>query len=393
MRNEEFYERFCLDLGVAAQTGHNPYYHVIQSGLDAEILIDGQRYIDLASNNYLGIANHPALKAACKNAIDAYGASLCSTPIVSGYSQLHHDVESILAQFTGMEQAIIYPSCYQANLGLFNAIVKTGDIALVDRCVHSSLLEGLKHSGCKISPFKHNDMDYLEMLLKQNKKCHTVYVVTESVFSTEGTIAKFADIVRLCETYDAIPVVDDSHGIGVLGKHGRGILEHAGIQEYQGIYTASLGKALANIGGVIAGKASLIEWMKYYSSHLVYSTSVIPSALAGIKWVINHLGEEFDTLSRQMWKTKKRVETALQSAGFELTHGQAPITSIMSGNTVETIKLVKLFWDNRILTTPFVYPSVPVNGGRIRIIAGADMGDETLQRTERIISHIGSLLR
>jgi 7-keto-8-aminopelargonate synthetase-like enzyme len=386
-------------MGTVEKASHNPYYHQVESELSDEIIIEGEHFIDLASNNYLGIANHPQLKLACITAIEKYGSSLCATPVCSGYSDLHQRVEQKISEFTGTEQSLIYPSCYQANLGLFPAIANSEDIILVDRCAHSSLLEGIKSSGAKISPFKHNDMDYLEMLLKNSvetlhatslhatslRKYRTIFVVTESVFSTEGTIASFKEINELCLKYDAIPIVDDSHGIGVLGNNGHGILEHSGISDYQGIYTASLGKALANIGGVISGKKSLMQWMQYYSSNLVYSTAITPSSLAGIEAVLEIIRLEFPDLSKRMWSAKWRIEKALLSAGFELTSGKAPITSIKSGNSLETIQLSKSFWDNRIMTTAFVYPSVPQNEGRIRLIAGANMREETLQRAEEAI--------
>ncbi len=382
MKTTEFYNRYLLDTGIIEQAGHNPYYHLVQSELSDEILIEGEYFIDLASNNYLGIAGHPRIKQACKNAIDKYGASLCATPIASGYTDLHRRVEQKISEFTGTEQTLIYPSCYQANLGLFRAIAKTEDIALVDKYSHSSLLEGLKSSGCHISPFRHNDLNYLEMLLKNSRNYRTIFVVTESVFSTEGSIAPLSEINDLCMKYDAIPIVDDSHGIGVLGAQGRGILEHFGITDFHGIYTASLGKALANIGGVVCGKTSLMKWMQYYSSNLVYSTALLPSALAGIESALDIINDEFAELSSKMWNAKRRIGKALIKSGFELTDGEAPITSIKAGDSTATLKLTKSFWDSHILTTPFVYPSVPLNEGRIRLIAGANIREETLQEAE-----------
>ncbi len=388
MKKDNFYKRFRVDMDVVEKAGHNPYYHQVQSELSDEMIIEGEPFIDLASNNYLGLANYPKIKQACKEAIDQYGSSLCATPIASGYSDLHHRVEELISDFTGTEKTVIYPSCYQANLGIFNAIAQREDLALVDRCAHSSLLEGLKSSGCRISPFKHNDMDYLEMLLKNSNNYRTVFVVAESVFSTEGTIAAFSEINELCLKYDAIPVVDDSHGIGVLGTHARGILEYSGITDYQGIYTTSLGKALANIGGAVCGKASLINWMQYHSSNLVYSTALLPSVLAGIEKAIEIIRNDFPQLSQNMWSAKHRIESALLNAGFNLTDGKAPITSIKSGDTSETIRLSKSFWDQHIITTPFVYPSVPLKEGRIRLIAGANMREETIQRTEELIRQL-----
>ena len=385
MNKTDFYNRFELDLGIVEKARHNPFYHVVQSELSDEMIIEGEHFIDLASNNYLGIANHPQLKLACIKAIEKYGSSLCATPVCSGYSDLHQRVEQKISDFTGIEQTLIYPSCYQANLGLFNAIANPEDIVFVDRCAHSSLLEGIKNSGCRISPFRHNNMDYLEMLLQKSGKYRTSFVVTESVFSTEGTIASFKEINDLCLKYDAIPIVDDSHGIGVLGASGRGILEYSGISDYQGIYTASLGKALANMGGVICGKASLMKWMQYYSPSLVYSTVIMPSALAGVETVLDIIRVEFPELSKRMWNVKRRIEAALISAGFDLTNGKAPITSVKSGNSLETIQLSKSFWDKRIMTTAFVYPSVPQHEGRIRLIAAANMREETIQRAEEAI--------
>ncbi|MFC2100722.1 aminotransferase class I/II-fold pyridoxal phosphate-dependent enzyme [Bacteroidota bacterium] len=384
MKSKEFYKRHLLDLGLVHQAKFNPYYPVIQSGLDDQLSIGGQRYIDLASNNYLGLANDDRLKQAYKNAIDKYGASLCATPVASGYSDLHQLVEKKLSQFVGLESTIIYPSCYQANNGLFTVIANNEDIALVDRCAHSSLYEGIKSSGCKIWPYLHNDLVYIEKILKKSGRHRNIFIVTESVFSTEGTIAPFKNIVDLCEQYDAIPIIDDSHGIGVLGDQGKGILEHAGIKDYNGIYTASLGKAWANAGGMISGKKSLIDFMKYYSSHLVYSTSLLPSVLAGINAVLEIIIDEFSALSHQIWNNKKEITSSLLNAGFNLTESTAPITSIKAGNSLETIQLAKQLYENNILTTPFIYPSVQQNEGRIRLIAGANIKEDSIQKVKEI---------
>ena len=307
-----------LDMSLVEQAAFNPYYPVVQSGLDETLESRGTRYVDLASNNYLGLANDPRLKAACHEALDRYGASMCATPIASGYTELSRQLEARLSEFAGMEDSIIYPSCYQANNGLFPAIAGKDDIAVIDRSAHSSLIEGVKASGCKIWPFIHNDLGHLEKVLRKVQRYRQVFVVTESVFSTEGAIAPFHGIMELCERYGALPVIDDSHGVGVLGASGRGILEHAGISDFQGIYTASLGKALANAGGVVSGKKSLIDYLRYYSSHLVYSTSILPVALAGIAKVLEIISEEFPSLSKQLWHNTKEVASALKASGHKL---------------------------------------------------------------------------
>jgi 7-keto-8-aminopelargonate synthetase-like enzyme len=383
-----FYRNFEVNYDVVQRANFNPYYPVLQSGLDDSVTIKGEDYIDLASNNYLGLANDLRVKRAGIEAIEKYGMSLCATPIASGYSELYHHVEQKLSDFVGLERGIIYPSCYQANNGLFPVIAGEEDIALIDRCAHSSLIEGVKSSGCKIWPFLHNNLENLEATLKKATPYRRVFIVTESVFSTEGEIAPFKEIVQLAEKYNAIPVIDDSHGIGVLGEKGRGILEFTGLKDFQGIYTASLGKALANSGGIICGKNNLIDYLKYFSSHLVYSTSLNPCSLAGIASVLDIIEGEFSQLNKKIHTTKIRINEALQKSGFNMTKSITPILSIKSGDSVSTLAMAKNFFTNKILTTPFIYPSVQTNEGRIRIIAGAKLTESKLAQ---IINIIGSL--
>ena len=388
MKYKDFYDRFKIDYEVVENAGFNPYYPILESGLDDPVIIDGKKFIDLASNNYLGLANDPRVKEAGRNAIQKYGMSLCATPVASGYSELYHRVREKLTNFLGLESSILYPSCYQANNGLFNVLVGREDIAIIDRSSHSSLIEGLRGSGCKIWPFLHNDMNYLEKILKKAGKYRQAFVITESVFSTEGDIAPFQEIVDLCDTYGAVPVVDDSHGIGVIGKYGKGILDHAQIKDYNGIYTASLGKALANSGGVISGKRSIIDYLKYYSSHLVYSTSVIPAALAGVEKVLEIIEEEFDEISSKMWRYRDQITHTLSNTGYEITKSNTAITSIRSGNPLQTLLTSKTFYREGILTTPFIYPSVQVNEGRIRLIAGANLSEKTIDKAIEIFTNL-----
>jgi len=255
MEKMGFYQGLKVDKSLAEKIGFNPYYCNLESGLDDPLIIDGKPFINLASNNYLGLAADARVKQAMIAAILKYGASLCGTPIATGNIDLYQQTEAELARFVGLEAAVVLPSCYQANNGLFTAVAGKDDLIVVDHFAHSSLIQGVKAVGCKIRPFLHNDMDHLQQILKQASKYRHTFIVTESVFSTEGSIAPLNEIVKLAIQYGAIPVVDDSHGIGVIGQGGRGILAESNLGDFQGIYTASLGKALANGGGVIAGKA------------------------------------------------------------------------------------------------------------------------------------------
>ncbi|MBU8892550.1 MAG: aminotransferase class I/II-fold pyridoxal phosphate-dependent enzyme [Bacteroidales bacterium] len=388
MSTKEFYELHQLNIELKRKTGFNPYYVNVQSGLNDSIIIDGKEFINLAANNYLGIANDIRIKEATINAINKYGLSLCATPIALGGTDLYKSLSQKLSDFVGLESSIIYPSCYQANNGLFPAIADKNDVIIIDQFSHSSLIEGARTVGCKIRPFLHNNLDSLEKNLKNSLKHKQVFVVTESVFSTEGSIAPFAEIVELCKIFDAIPVIDDSHGIGVIGKNGKGILEHSGIKDYQGIYTASLGKSIANSGGMISGKKTLIDYLKYYSPHLVYSTSIAPSILAGIEKAICIIEEEFEVLGNKMWKYRNKLRDALIEFGYGVRSSSAPITSIVTGPSVDTLLFAKELYNRNVLATPFIYPSVPENQGVIRLIAGANLEEKTIDRALHIFKEI-----
>jgi 7-keto-8-aminopelargonate synthetase-like enzyme len=385
---KEFYELHYLNDELLQKTGFNPYYVNIQSGLDDSLIIDNVKFINLATNNYLGIANDSRIKEATINAINKYGVSLCATPIASGGSELYTNLAKHLSEFIGLESSIIYPSCYQANIGLFPAIANKEDVIIVDQFSHSSLVEGVKAVGCKIRPYLHNNLDSIEKNLINSSNYKQIYVVTESVFSTEGSIAPFADIVKLCEKYGAIPVIDDSHGIGVIGKNGKGILEYAGIENYQGIYTASLGKSIANLGGVISGKKSFIDYLKYHSSHLIYSTAITPSILAGIEKAISIIEEEFEVLGNKMWAYRNKLRDALVKLEYNIVPSSAPITSIATGTSENTLLFAKKLYYKNILATPFIYPSVPENKGVIRLIAGANLEEQTIERAIQLFKEI-----
>ncbi|KUO70398.1 MAG: aminotransferase [Desulfosporosinus sp. BRH_c37] len=387
----DYYNRFSLDKSLAEVVGHNPYYLRIDSGLDEKILVNGQEMIDLASNNYLGLATDARVKQAAVEAIQKYGVSLCGTPIATGYIDLYQRLEERLSSFVGLEETLILPSCYQANNGLFSCITSSQDLIVVDRFAHSSLIQGIKSAGCKIRPFLHNNLEHLEGILQRSTGYRQVFVVTESVFSTEGSIAPFKEIVQLCENYHAMPVIDDSHGIGVLGKSGQGILEEQGIEGYQGVYTASLGKSLANSGGIISGKKKLIDHLKYYCPHLVYSTALTPAVLAGTEAVLDIIRSEFGVIKNRMVTYQQKIYESLVEGGFAVLQGKAPLNSIQSGSKEATLILAKKLYERGIISTPFIEPSVPINEGRVRLIAGANLTRDTIAEATGIIRRIGDL--
>jgi 7-keto-8-aminopelargonate synthetase-like enzyme len=232
-------------------------------------------------------------------------------------------------------------------------------------------------------------MDHLEKILARSGEYARRFVVTDSVFSTDGSLAPIGAIVSLCDRYDAIPVVDDSHGFGVLGKTGRGALEHFGVEKFSGIYTASLAKAFANNGGVIAGNFKTIEYLRLCCPHLAYSTAVPPAILGGILGALNAIEKNFSKLSEKMWNYRQRIRRSVMEAGMTLLEGQSPINAVLTGNVRNTLLFSKALYERGVLSMAFIEPSVPQGECLVRLVASAGLSDEKIERACEIIGECG----
>ncbi len=389
MSARQVLESFTIDASPAVATGFNPYYRAVDRMHAAGQVIDGRRFVDLASNDYLGIAAHPRLTSAMTDAVRRYGASLCGTPIATGYASLLASLEHELAAFAGVEDSVVFPSCYQANCALFETIAGPADLVLVDHFAHASLIHGIRTCGCVMKPFLHNNMAHLERMLAAQTTHGKVYVVTESVFSTEGSIAPLDRIVQLCERHGAVPVVDDSHGIGVLGAQGHGILQEKRLAPFDGIYTASLGKALAGLGGVVGGPARFVEFLRYRCAGLIYSTALPPACAAAVRAALGVVADEFAERSARLQANRVMLSSALHEAGFEVVEGQSPIASVACGSAEDTFALCRDMFARGVFSTAFVPPSVPPNAGRVRLIPGAKLGASEMERVVAAVSAIG----
>jgi len=370
------------------QLQYNPYYQKLDSGAGNTVQINQADYINLASNNYLGFSYHPEILEQMKQTIEQYGASMCGTPVACGNVDLYDKTAKDFNKFLGLEDTIIYPSCYQANVGIISTLVKPTDIVVVDRSSHASLLDGIKATRCKVRPFKHNDMDHLRKIMTKTSDYNNVFVVTESVFSTEGSIAPFDIICDICKKYDAIPIIDDSHGIGVIGKSGRGILEEKGIEDFEGIYTASTGKALGIAGGVVCSVFEVIEFLRYNSSSLLYSTAIPPVLLSATSKALEILDITGRELVEKLNRNRDFLLKNLTELGYKVTDSEAPICSVIAGTGENTFLMSKLLYDMKILTTPFIFPSVAKNKGVIRMIPRADLTEKQLEEIIKVFKTI-----
>ncbi|HNW99935.1 MAG TPA: aminotransferase class I/II-fold pyridoxal phosphate-dependent enzyme [Candidatus Cloacimonadota bacterium] len=382
-----FSDKFVFELAEEyelVKTIHfNPYYQKIDSGADLHVKIHGEQYLNLASNNYLALANHPEIIAVMKKALDQYGASMCGTPVACGTVDIYQDTADYISKFLGMEDTIIYPSCYQANVAAISALVKPNDVVFVDRKAHSSIIEGIRATGCKIMPFKHNSVEFLSDLVKKSENFQNRFVATESVFSTEGSIAPFDEIYQLALENDVIPIIDDSHGIGVIGKTGKGILEEKKITNYGGIYTASTGKALGVSGGFVSSNEQIIDFLRYSCPGLLYSTALPPTLLAGTKKALEIVARDGAELVKVLSSNKNYLYENLRKNDFHILQSEAFICSLLTGSNENTLRICKALFENKILTTPFIYPSVSKNNGVIRMIPRVDL---TQDQMDHVIS-------
>jgi len=303
---------------------------------------------------------------------------MCGTPVACGSVDLYQQASREVSLFLGLEDAILYPSCFQANVAAIGALVKPDDVVYVDRNAHSSIIEGIRATGCKIKPFKHNDVDYLRELVRRPEKFQNRFVATESVFSTEGSIAPFDLIYDLAMEHDLIPIVDDSHGIGVIGQTGRGILEEKQIKNYAGIYTASTGKALGISGGFVCSSYHIIEFLRYSSPGLLYSTALPPALIAGTIKALEIVSREGREMVQRLSLNKDYLYERLQGSGFRLCTSEAFICSLLAGSNESTFRIYLALFDEGVLTTPFIYPSVAKKQGVIRMIPRIDLNREQM---------------
>ncbi|MBN2770588.1 MAG: pyridoxal phosphate-dependent aminotransferase family protein [Spirochaetes bacterium] len=366
-------------IALSEEISFNPYYAEISSALSQRIIIDGKEFIDLGSNNYLGLADNDYVKQEVKRAVDAYGISMCGTPIATGAHILYNKAVDALNLYTGCEDGLIYPSCYQANAGLFQSLITPRDCVIFDQYVHSSLLEGIKATGARYFQYTHNDCENLRKRVQMLQKFENIFVVTESVFSTEGAVAPVKQIYCICSEYNATMVLDDSHGIGVLGKNGKGILEHTGITPGKNLlYTASLGKALAGLGGYIGGSPEAIQILRYLNPSLIYSTALPPHCLAGIIAALDIMNSDGDSIIQRLKSNKINIKQALVDKSYTTIDSDAPIISVLGGSDKDTLLFAKQLYHSSILSIPFIWPSVAKNRGVIRMIPGAHLNDETV---------------
>jgi glycine C-acetyltransferase len=352
----------------------------------------GGEVINLCSNNYLGLCNTPAVVAAGAAAYEEYGAGTSSVRFICGTFTLHKKLEEKIAAFLGLESALTYVSCWNANTGLMPTFLEEEDTLISDELNHASIIDGVRMTRAKRKIYKHSDMADLEQALKDSAGSRHRFIITDGVFSMEGDICKLPDILDLAEKYDATVAIDDSHSTGVLGDTGRGTPEHFGLHGKIPVVTSTLGKALGGAaGGFTAGPRELTDYLTQRSRPMLFSNALPPATAAHSLAAIEHL-DEHPELIQKLRRNTAYFRKKLLEAGFNPIEGDTPIVPIIIGETAEAIKMSQMLLDEGVFVIGFGFPVVPHGTARIRCQVSAAHEIEHLDAVLDAMKKVGAKL-
>ena len=340
---------------------------IITGPQNAEIPIaDGRRVINLCANNYLGLADHPALITAAKEALDSHGFGMASVRFICGTQDIHKELEAALTEFLGTEDTILYPSCFDANGGLFETLLGAEDAVISDELNHASIIDGVRLCKAQRYRYKNSDMADLEAQLQAAKGARFRLIATDGVFSMDGTIANLKGVCDLAEKYDAMVMVDDAHAAGFIGKTGRGTPEHCGVQGRIDIITGTLGKALGGAsGGYTSGRKEIVALLRQRSRPYLFSNTVAPPIVAASLKALELLTRSTE-LRDKLAENTKYFRAALTDAGLTIKPGTHPIVPIMLGDAALSQKFAARMLEKGVYVVGFFYPVVPHGTARVR---------------------------
>jgi 8-amino-7-oxononanoate synthase len=367
---------FSRDEEVKA-AGLYPYFTPISEAKGNRVKVYGREMILIGSNNYLGLIDHPKVKQAAKEAIDRYGVATCGSRFLTGTIDLHEQLEERLARFVHKEAAVTFSTGYQTNLGIISSVAQKDDVVITDKMDHASIIDACRLSFAEVKKFKHNDMEDLERVLAEVPDSKGKLIVVDGVFSMEGDIADLPHIVQLAKKYHARVMVDDAHGLGVLGKNGRGTAEHFGLENEVDLIMGTFSKSLVSIGGFVAGDKKVINYIKHHARSLIFSAAATPASVATVLAALEVLENEPERRER-LWQVTHYMRNSFQQMGYNTGLSQTPIIPIHIGDDDKCFALWKTLRDEGIFTTPVIYPAVPKGQALIRTSYSANHTDEEL---------------
>ncbi|MEK7216703.1 MAG: glycine C-acetyltransferase [Chloroflexota bacterium] len=385
-----FLERWTEEL---RQQGLHNHIRTIESAQGAWLVVDGKRCLNFCSNNYLGLANAPRLRRAATGAIEAFGAGPAAVRSIAGTTVLHKQLEARLAAFKEVEATVLFQSGWSANLAVIPAITREGDAIFSDELNHASIIDGSRLSAAKRYRFKHADAEDLRRQMTANPGFERALVITDGVFSMDGDIAPLAELAEVvAHQENVLLMVDDAHGEGVLGRGGRGAANHFGLGDAVDIEVGTLSKAFGVVGGYVAGRRPLIEYLKQRGRPFLFSSASTPADCGAALQAVEILGSSTELVDR-LRANAASFQTAMRSLGFDLGRTQTPITPVLIGDEAMTREFSRrLFDDEAVFAMGITYPTVPQGKARIRVMLSAIHSDEDLEFGLRAFERVGRAL-
>lgn len=363
--------------------GLYPYFRAIESGQDTEVRIKGKRVLMFGSNSYLGLTNHPKVIEASQKAAIKYGTGCAGSRFLNGTLDLHEELEAKLAEHTGKEDALLFSTGFQANLGALSCITGRHDYILLDDRNHASIIDGSRLSFSKVIKYAHNNPKDLEKKLSLLPADALKLIATDGIFSMEGDIVKLPQLVEVAKAYDAAIVVDDAHSLGVIGDKGAGTASHFDLTDEVDLIVGTFSKSLASLGGFISGSAESIEFLKHKARSVMFSASMPPSAVASTLAALEILRSEPEHMQR-LWDNTHYAKTLLLDNGFDLGKTESPILPVYIRDSEKTFRITQLLYEDGVFVNPVVSPGVPSEESLIRLSLMAthtfDQIEEAIQK-------------
>ena len=380
------------ELAELAAKGLGANIRTIDSPMDGWVTIDGRRVLNFCANNYLGLANHPRLRDAAKRAIDAYGIGPGAVRTIAGTTTLHLELERKLAEFKHADACITFQSGFTANLATVPALTGEGDLIFSDELNHASIIDACRLSKARTIRYAHNDSADLRRKLAEHTQFRRRLIISDGVFSMDGDIAPLDQLCDVAEDHGAILMVDDAHGEGVLGKGGRGIVDHFGLHGRVDIEVGTLSKAFGVVGGLVAGKKPIIDWLRQRGRPFLFSSAMTAPDVAACIEAVNIL-QESDELVTRLWENARILRAGMQALGFDTGHSQTPIVPLMLGEAPLAQAFSRKLFEAGVFAMAIGYPTVPLGKARIRVMNSAAHTPEDLEQALDIFAAVGKELQ
>ncbi|WP_299990885.1 pyridoxal phosphate-dependent aminotransferase family protein [uncultured Pontibacter sp.] len=373
----------------AMAQGAYPYFRSIESAQDTEVIINGQKVLMFGSNAYLGLTNHPKVKEAAIKAIEQYGSGCAGSRFLNGTLDIHQELERRLAEYVGKDAALVFSTGFQVNLGVISSLTGRNDYIILDEYNHASIIDGSRLSFSKVIKYRHNDMLDLESKLSRLPADAIKLIVVDGVFSMEGDIVKLPELVALAERYGGSIMVDDAHGLGVIGEQGAGTASHFGLTDQVDLIMGTFSKSLASLGGFIASDYDTIQYLKHHARSLIFSASMSPASVASTLAALDIIQSEPER-REQLWLNTNYAIELLTAAGLELGPTETPIIPVYVRDNYQTFMVTKLLQDNGIFVNPVVAPAVPADSTLLRL---SIMATHTFDQIEEAVTKIADAFK